>query len=212
VRELNGNHHTASTHIQLENVDIRRLFYAFDNFGQNGITYQSLEGKLYTQANISVGINNKGSLVPGSLNGNVYFSLRDGALVNYEPIQRIQKFVFKNRDLKNIRFAELKDSLIIKNDEVYIRRMEVQSNVMTLYIEGLYSMKGNTDISIQVPLNNFLEKRANERPRNKGIYHKTGASIYLRAKPDLKGNIKIGLDLFKKFRKKRDDTGLPDSL
>ncbi len=213
IHQVSANYHAASADVQLENVDIRKLFYAFDNFGQDGITYQSLQGRLNTRASIAMGINNKGALVPGSLNGTIFFSLKDGALINYEPVQRIQKFVFKNRDLSNIRFAELKDSLIIQKDEVHIRRMEVQSNVMTLFIEGIYSMKGNTDISIQVPLSNFLEKRDNdEKPRNKGAYRKTGASIYLRAKPDLKGNIKIGLDLFKKLRKKREAQALQDSL
>lgn len=210
---LNGNvkqtgkaEHTIAINAKAQQVDVRRLFYAFDNFGLNGLGYQNLQGKMDLTANVSLGVNQKSKLIPNSVDGTVFFSLKDGALINFEPIQRIKQYVFKDRDLSNIRFAELTDSLIIKDDEVTINRMEVQSTALTLFVEGLYSMKGNTDISIQVPLSNFVEqKEAGEKPKNKGVDRKVGPSVYLRAKSDLKGNLKIGLDLFKKFRKRDKD-------
>ncbi|MBN9296441.1 MAG: hypothetical protein J0I41_05485 [Filimonas sp.] len=212
ITEQSSNYHKANVNINLVNVNVRKLFYAFDNFGQNGITYQNLQGQLNTNANISLGLDNKGAIIDNSINGNLFFSLKNGALINFAPVQKIQKFVFQDRDLTNITFAELKDSLIIRDNEINIKRMEIQSSVATLYVEGLYSPKGNTDISIQVPINNFLEKREERHLQNRGVHVKTGASIYLRAKSGLKGDVKIGLDLFKKFRKNKGERTLRDSL
>jgi hypothetical protein len=138
------------------------------------------------------------------MEGFIDFSLKKGALVNHEPIQRIQKFIFKNRDLSNIQFAELKDRMEIKKGDIYIRRMEIASSAMTLYVQGVYSLRNNTDISIQVPLSNLKKRNGDYRPKNEGTNVKAGPSIFLRAKPDRNGNIKVGLDLFKKLRKDKD--------
>jgi hypothetical protein len=201
----NGSRHKANISMVLKEVDVRKVFYAFDNFGQKGITYNNLQGKLNTTARLELALNDQGDIVPNSMNGKVWFSLLDGALINHEPVQRIQKFVFKDRDMRNITFAALQDSLIITNDEIEIRRMEIHSSVMTLYVEGVYSLKDKTDISIQVPLHNFLARGSEKEPQNKGTRTRMGPSIYLRAKSDLKGNIKLGLDLFKKFRKRNKE-------
>lgn len=206
VRHLDNNErHDASIYMTMHDMDVRKVFYAFDNFGQKSITYNHLRGKLNSTANLRLGLNDKGDIVPNSMNGSVWFSLRNGALINHEPVQKIQQFVFKDRDMKNISFAVIEDSLIIKNNEIEIRRMEIHSSVMTLFVEGIYSLADKTDISIQVPLHNFLSREDEKNPRNKGVEARNGPSIYLRAKSDVKGNIKLGLDLFKKFRKRKKD-------
>lgn len=202
VKHINERHHEAGIQMVLKDMDVRKVFYAFDNFGQKAIVHSNLRGKLNTDARLKLALNERGDIIPGTMNGKVWFSLKDGALINHEPVQKIQKFVFKDRDMSNITFAALQDSLIIKNDEIEIKRMEIHSSVLTLYVEGVYSLNGNTDISIQVPLHNFLSRGDEKNPRNRGVESRNGPSIYLRAKPDVKGNIKLGLDLFKKFRKR----------
>lgn len=207
IQQLGNSSHKATTSISLSDVDVRRAFYAFDNFGQKGITSGNLRGRLSTRANLQLLLDSRGDIVPNSMNGLVCFSLKNGELVKFEPLENIKSFVFKDKDLSHVQFAELKDSLIIKNSEIRIKRMEIHSSIMTLYIEGLYSLQGNTDISIQIPLHNFLSAEE-KNPRNKGAHAKMGASIHLRARPDLKGNIKIGLDLFKKYRKEHKNDPL----
>jgi hypothetical protein len=67
--------------------------------------------------------------------------------------------VFKNRNFENIQFVELKNKLEINRGDININRMEIQSSVISLFVEGLFSPRGgNTDNSVQVPLSN-LKKR-----------------------------------------------------
>ena len=132
--------------------------------------------------------------------GNLQFSLKKGALVGFKPLEDIQKIIFKNRDLSNIEFAELKNNLQLKGDDVYIPRMEIESSAFTLFMEGIYSFGNNTDISIQVPLSNLKKRDDGYVVKNRGTDRKVGASVYLRAKGQEDGSVKIGLDLFKKFR------------
>jgi hypothetical protein len=200
VTQSNNTHH-AKINVSLDNIDVSKTFAAFNNFGQDGITSESISGKLTAKVDASMDINDEGQATPASLESIVDFSLKDGTLNNYEPIKKLKNFLFKNRDFDNIRFAELKDRFEIKNQEVKINRMEIQSSVMTMFVEGVYSKKGNTDISIQVPLSNIHKRGADFNPENIGTDVKAGSSIYLRGRPGDDGKIKFKLDLFKKYKK-----------
>ncbi|RYZ84908.1 MAG: hypothetical protein EOP04_17035, partial [Proteobacteria bacterium] len=74
---------------------------------------KNVRGVLTADFDISAAINNKSEIVPHSTKGFVNLSLKNGALQNFEPMQKISNSVFKNRDMSDIRFAELKDNLEI---------------------------------------------------------------------------------------------------
>ena len=200
IHQVNSNYHEASTKIMLNNINVQKLFYAFNNFGMKGLTSNNLTGTLNMNTNINLGIDNKGNLISNSMLGNLFFSIKNGTLNHFEPIKNIQKFALKDRDLDHIEFAELKDSLELKKDQIYIHRMEIESSAITAFVEGIYSFGNNTNISIQVPLSNLKKRDDDYEVKNKGANRKAGASLYLRAKSDGNGGVKFGLDLFKKLR------------
>jgi hypothetical protein len=186
--------------MNMQNVDVNKVFNAFENFGQDGIEAKNLRGKLTSTADVKMYLDRNLEGAPANIEGFVNFSLKNGALINYEPLQKVQNVAFKKRNFSEIYFAELKNRFDIKNREITINRMEIQSTVLTLFVEGVYSLQGNTDISIQVPLSN-LRSREDYTLENKGANSKAGASVYLRGRPGDDGNIQFKLDLFKKFRK-----------
>lgn len=200
LNNQNSNHAT-SIKAKLDNVDVKKIFYSFENFGQDGITSQSLEGNLTATATATFLVNEDGKILPSSASGDIDFSLKNGALNNYEPIKKIQDFIFKKRDFDNIQFAELKDRLQINKGEITINRMEIQSSVLSLFVQGVYSQKGNTDISIQVPFSNLKKRKEDYIPENNGVQKKAGRSIFLRGRTGDDGNVKFKLDLFNGFKK-----------
>ncbi|MEI8073292.1 MAG: hypothetical protein WCH78_00980, partial [Bacteroidota bacterium] len=108
-------------------------------------------------------------------------------------------FLTKKRDMVNIKFAEIKDDLDFKKGEITINKMEINSSILTLFVEGIYSQK-KTDISIQVPVSNLKTKKDYD-PENVGTGKSGGMSVFLRAKSDEKGTVTIKYDPFKRFRK-----------
>jgi hypothetical protein len=200
----NSNYHQVTFTSSVKNVDVNKIFSAFNNFGQNGIEAKNLEGKLTAKANGTFGLNNDGKAYPGSIASTIDFSLKDGALIHYEPIKKLQNVFFKNRDFENIRFAELKDKLEIANEEIRINRMEIASTVFTLYVEGVYSTKGNTDLSVQIPLSNLKKRGDDYDPKNSGVTRKTGASLFLRGRPGPDGTIQFKADIFNRFKKSKE--------
>jgi hypothetical protein len=206
LHQVNANYHMANAKLNAQNVDVRKLFYAFDNFGLDDLTYHNLKGTVNANADLAFATNNDGRVIPGTMQGAVDFSIKNGALVNFIPIEKLQGIAFLSRDLSNITFAELKNKLTIKGSEIEIPRMEIASSAITMYVGGVYSLKNKTDISIQVPLSNLARKDSAYKPVNKGPDARVGPSIWLRAKSDETGKIKIGLQLFGKHKKDKDTT------
>jgi hypothetical protein len=201
---LRENYHEAKVNALLDNVDVKKVFAAFNNFGQTGLQSQNLEGKLNATVNATVGLDDNGKAYSNSVESIVDFSLKNGALNNFEPIKKLQSFIFKKRDFDNIHFAELKDRLEISNQEIKINRMEIESTVLSMFVEGTYSMKGNTDLSIQIPLSNLKKRKDDYKPQNTGIDKKAGASLFIRGRPGPDGNIQFQTDLFNKFKRSKE--------
>ena len=84
-----------------------------------------------------------------------------------------------------------------------ISRMEVESSVLTLFLEGRYSLADSTDLSIQVPLSNLKRRDKAYKPENVGVDAKVGPSVFLRAYKNREGKIVIKYDPFKKFKNRK---------
>ena len=205
VHTANSNHQ-AALKVKINNVDVKKLLFGFDNFGQDAVTYEHLNGNFSADASLNAGINRLGKIIPASLFGTLNFSLKNGSLVNFPGLMNIKTFVFKNRDMSNVRFAELKNKLDIKGDNVYVNRMEIQSSVFRLFLEGNYGLAGkNTDLLIQVPLSNLSNGSFSDSSsiKNNGTQSKVGASIWLRSENTSDGKIDVKLTLRKKLKNKK---------
>lgn len=86
--------------------------------------------------------------------------------------------------------------------------MQIESNVVTLFLEGQYSFGNNTDLSIQFPLRNL--KRRDEDYEFQKYDSEELKSIFLRA-VDEDGEVNIKLDSRRKARNRvyTDSTELP---
>ena len=199
----NNSVYTSNVDVKMNNVDINKVMYAFEDFGQTGISYNNLKGKLNVQANLKMDIDRNMQKRPETMIGQIDFSLKNGMLLNYEPLKKIQSIIFKKRNFDEIKFAQLTDRLTINNGEITINKMEIQSTAITMYVEGTYSSSGKTDISIQVPLKNLQKRNDDYIPLNKGSNAKAGASIFLRGQTGSDGLVQFKLDLFKKLRGKK---------
>lgn len=178
----------------LNNVDIKNFFYAFDNFGMKSLTSKNLKGFLFSNTNISGGITDQGALVKNSLNGNLTFNLKRGALLNFEPIISVGKFAFPFRDLNNITFDNLNGRFDIRGQKININPMQINSSLLNMDVAGVYSLTTGTNIAVDVPLRNpkkdadVTDKEELKARRMKGIV------LHLLATDGEDGKIKIKLN------------------
>lgn len=177
----------------VNNVDVQKFFYAFDNFGMESLTSANLKGLFSSKVNLTGSITDAGKVVPRSMYGAVSFDLKKGKLVNFEPILTVGKLAFPFRDLKNIEFYDLKGNFDIKGDKVTIHPMKISSSVLNMDMEGVYSFGRGTQIYVDVPLRNpkkdkdIDDKEELAKRRNRGIV------VHLIAADDETGKVKIKL-------------------
>lgn len=188
VQEANSNSFKLNS--KVSHVSVKDFFYSFDNFGQNTITNKNLKGYLSSLVNISGRISQTGKILPRSINGKVIFNLSDAALVNFEPMVKVGKFAFANRNLSNVEIKKLDGTLNIRGDKVEINPMQINSSAMNFNIKGIYALGNGTDISMDIPLRNpkgdeNLDRQQKREARMKGIV------LHLKAVDDDKGGIKI---------------------
>lgn len=186
---------------QLTDINVSKIFSAFNNFGLKSPTDKNIAGTMSADVTMSGAVTTNAQIIPGEMKGFVKFNLHDGQLTDFEPIQKISQTVFKNRNFSDIQFADLHDLLEVNGQSIIVNRMEIRSSVLTMFVEGIYNMKTGPDLSIQVPLSN-LKTNKDSVLVNKGIFSKTGVSARLRAKWGDDGKIKITWDPFNKAGKK----------
>ncbi|MFQ3580169.1 MAG: AsmA-like C-terminal region-containing protein, partial [Bacteroidales bacterium] len=138
---------------ELENLDIKQLFRDFDNFDQSFIQSRHLEGKTKTNFIVNGQINNKYSFILPTLSADCNIEIDQGKLLNFEPLERLSSFT-KIEELKDITFNTLKNDILIKDNQIVIPKMEINSNALNLTIEGNQYFNGDFDYRITILLSN----------------------------------------------------------
>ncbi len=202
VTDMQKRSFPLSMHSTIRKADIKKYFYSFNNFNQTTLTHENIEGTVAMQTDLRVNVDQNLRLVMSSLYGTLDLSVREGKLINFEPMENMSNFLFKRRDFSNVAFGEIRGHWTIKGSDIDISRMEIQSTVMGFFLEGRYGLKGNTDLSVQIPLSNLKRRDKDYKPQNVGIDKKVGMSVYLHVYNDDDGKTQISYDPFKKHVRK----------
>ncbi|HEV7382517.1 MAG TPA: AsmA-like C-terminal region-containing protein [Dyadobacter sp.] len=204
--EIGNNGSGTSPHLairgKIDNADVQSVFESFDNFGQKTLTDQNLKGRLNTDFNFESKLNNNVRLVPASMKGLLRVNLTNGHINNFEPFLKMKKLVFKNRNFESVQFAPITNNFRLAGQEIEIEPMEIESNVMTLFVDGVYSFANKTDINIAIPLSNLKKRDSTYVLDPNNQERKEGSKIFLKAL-DENGEVNIKLAFRKKERKKR---------
>ena len=199
LTSLSENNNAVEIEAALSNINISKLFTAFNNFGLSSLHADNIRGILSCKTQLRATLDDESSLITSSLGGAMDLSLRNGELINFEPIQKMAVFVLKKRDFSRVEFAEIKNMFEINGQLLTINKMEIQSNILGLFVEGIYDLQGkNTDLVVQVPLKYLKKREPTYVPENQGLDEKRGISVYVRAKNGDNGEIDFKYGLFKK--------------
>lgn len=186
-----NNFTTLQASILIKNMEVKTMFEQFEDFGQKTISSKKLRGTISVSADLKARLNERFQLQAPDLDGVVQLKLKDGHLLDFEPLQSISPY-FRNRDFKDITFSEINQTFKIKGTEMDIQNLEIASNVLNLYVDGIYSFKGNSDLNIRIPLSNLKRRDKDYIPKSLGEEGKTARALLLNAH-GLPDKIKISL-------------------
>jgi hypothetical protein len=155
--------------VKANDINVTTLFEEFENFGQQAIQSKHLKGKISLDAVFNAELDEKMEIVPYTMLGNVDLKLKEGHLLEYEPLQNVSNFIFHNRDFNDITFSEINERFRIKGYEMQIEELEIASNVVNLFVAGTYHFKSQSNINLVIPWSNLRKRGKNYIPKASGL-------------------------------------------
>jgi hypothetical protein len=194
---------------ELHHIDIFKLFNAFNNFGQEFIVAGNLKGSATGKLDFSACISPKLVILTREITAQSDFVIENGELINFEPVTALSSFV-ELAELQHIKFSTLKNSILIKDEKVYIPQMDINSSAFNLTISGTHGFDNNFVYNIRLSLSEFLAgkaKRAKRENEEFGIIEDDGAgntNLYLTI-TGIPDNFKIKYDKKEAINKVKTD-------
>lgn len=152
------------TTAQLEKINVRQLFYEFNNFGQNTMRYKHLKGKTTCDVYLRTEWDKYFNALPSNLYAFLDMKITDGELINFEPMLLMSDYISVD-ELKRIKFSTLENQIEIKNKRVEIPFMKIHSTAMDVAGSGTHFFDNTIQYEIEFALNEVLGNKF--RKKNK---------------------------------------------
>jgi hypothetical protein len=137
--------------LNLNNINIGNLMLKYDNFGQEAILSDQLQGTIYGK--IAGKVKVKQDLVPIIDDSKLKIDVlvKDGSIIDYAPLQALSNF-FDDRSLSRVIFDTLQNNMVLENGKMIIPEMVINSNLGFLVISGEQTLNGDMNYLVRVPL------------------------------------------------------------
>jgi hypothetical protein len=142
-----------------ENVAIDKLLFKFENFGQDHLVAENLEGQLSTRIKGKIRV--YPDLVPDLDQSDIQMDVKvlNGRLKNYDPMLALSDYM-GDKNLRNIRFDTLQNHLDVKKGKIIIPKMTIESTLGHIEISGSHDSDQNIDYYLQIPWKIFRKATA----------------------------------------------------
>ncbi len=193
------------------NIAIDSVFYLFENFDQSFIQDRHLRGNVRARVQTYMVFNNQLEMNEPRLVADVYGRVTNGQLNNFDPMQKLSRFVNQD-ELANLRFSDLENTIHIENRTVFIPKMEINSNVANISIQGSHTFDQVMDYHLRLPIRTLFQRKvqtASHGEEETGESREKG-NLFLTIKGTA-DRYKIGYDTRAVGEKIRDDLrkGIP---
>ena len=166
------------TTFKLNNINVDSVFYVFKNFDQDFIEDKHLKGKAFADVNLEMALRPNLTLFAETLIGDISVTIKNGELNNFEPMQKLNKYL-DDEGLSKLRFSDLKNDIHIENKTIYIPQMEIRTNVTSLKVSGTHTFDQRIDYRIVAPLRS--RKKIDPQEAQAALDEEGGqAKIYLK--------------------------------
>lgn len=141
----------SSVRIHMKEVEIGQLFYKFDNFGQDYLLKENIDGRLTAKVNAKLKLHADMSVDMSDAIADMEVMVKNGYLRNFGPMHAMADFL-GDKNFDNIKFGELENTLQFKNGKLNIPKMQINSSIGYIKVSGQQNMNLDMLYEIQVPL------------------------------------------------------------
>ena len=184
VANNKANHLQVFGETALRQVDVKQLFRSFDNFGQNKLRYEHVNGKLSGDLGFVIGWDHRMQLQQDEIAVEGRMDLDGGELVNFEPLNNLSRFVALE-ELQNIRFSKLRTQVSIKDKKLTFPQTDVQTSAFDIICSGEQHFDQSYTYRVKILLSELLAAKARraKRENRENEYEEDGGkrtALYLK--------------------------------
>lgn len=133
-----------------QNIDIDKLLFKFENFGQDYIVNEQLHGLV--SGTLTGNIHMHTDMVPSIDDSEVHldFTVVNGSLENYDPLNYASDY-FQDKNLNKVRFDTLSNHIDVVNGKTTIPNMYINSSLGYLQFSGEQDINGDFEYYFKIP-------------------------------------------------------------
>jgi hypothetical protein len=153
-------------------IDIRKLFFAFEEFGQEVVTSANLRGTCAVDAVFTASMSEKLQLDPKSIISSIDLTIENGELIALQSLADIAAYMRENKlispfievdrleeKMRHIRFATLENRIEIRDERIYLPMMDVKSSAIDIKASGSHWFDDRIDYSVGLYLRDILVRK-----------------------------------------------------
>lgn len=163
-------------------VDVKQLFQTFDNFKQDFIPSEVLEGRIDATVNFQAFCDSLFNIELRSIISSIDLKISNGALIDFKPLISVADEIKKKpmlrlfistdelrKRLQTVRFATLENQITIRNGIVSIPKMEIASSALNLNVSGTHTFDNVIDYELDFAFSELLELKNRTEPYNEFV-------------------------------------------
>lgn len=147
--------------IKARNVDLDKLMFKFENFGQDHIVSENLHGRFTGKITGKIHVHN--DLTPKLDDSEIHVDLdvTHGRLEKFSLLEYMSDY-FSDKNLSKVLFDTLNNHLDLVNGVMTIPKMTINSSLGHMEISGTQDLEGNMEYYLRIPWN-MVTKAASSR-------------------------------------------------
>jgi len=166
----------------LSGVNIKTMFETFDNFEQDFVTAEVLQGIADVDIQIQAFCDSTFNIQTKTMMASVDLEIKNGGLIGFKPLVDVADYIkqkpmlrlFVSADelkkrLSNVQFATLTNQISIRNGVISIPQMEIKSSAVDLNVSGTHTFDNEIDYAMDFALSDVLELKNRKEPYNEYV-------------------------------------------
>jgi hypothetical protein len=150
-------------------VDVNKSFTTFHNFGQNYLKAENIAGSLSGNLTLVLTVDSVFNPDMNSISAEGKYIMRDGALINFDPVKALSKFI-ELSELQNIKFDKLENDFLIRNKTFFLPQMDIKSSAVDLTVNGTHNFDNKYEYHVRMLLSEILSNKKRNVPKTTGEF------------------------------------------
>jgi hypothetical protein len=151
--------------LDVSEIDINKAFTAFNNFGQDFIISDNLQGRLTGNVTVLSPHDGNYRIMRKAIAAEAHLEISEGKLISFAPAESLSSYLDLS-ELKNISFSRMENDLYINNGTVSIPKMLINSTAVNFTVYGTHGFDGDYSYHMRLLLSEVMSRKARERNRD----------------------------------------------